>query len=41
MSYKDIIAAFIVGLLIGSGEIFGGVCVGLFYNEFLRDEEAD
>lgn len=41
MTGRDIVAAFVVGLLIGSGEIFGGLCVGIFYNEFLRDEEDD
>lgn len=41
MSYQDIIAAFVVGCLIGSGDIFGGIVVGLIYNKFLRDEESD
>ena len=39
MSYKNIIAAFVVGLFIGSCDIFGGVCIGLIYYYFLRDEE--
>lgn len=38
MSYQDIIAAFVVGLLIGSGEIVGGVCIGIIYNKFLRED---
>lgn len=39
MSYQDIIAAFIVGLLIGSGNIIGGVFIYILYNKFIRDEE--
>jgi F0F1-type ATP synthase membrane subunit c/vacuolar-type H+-ATPase subunit K len=38
MSYQDIIAAFVVGLLIGSGDIFGGIVVGFIYNRFIREE---
>lgn len=41
MNYQDIIAAFVVGLLMGSGEIFGGICVYILYNRFIRDEEDD
>lgn len=39
MSYQDIIAAFVIGLFIGSGEIFGGVCIGIIYSTFLRDDK--
>lgn len=35
MNYQDIIAAFIVGLLIG------GICIYILYNKFIRDEEED
>jgi F0F1-type ATP synthase membrane subunit c/vacuolar-type H+-ATPase subunit K len=38
MSYQDIIAAFVVGLLIGSGDIFGGIAVGFIYNRLIREE---
>lgn len=41
MSYKDIISVFVVGCLVGSGNIFGGIVVGLIYNRFMRDEESD
>ena len=41
MSYKDVIAAFVIGCLIGSGDIFGGIFIGLIYNRFIREEESD
>lgn len=41
MNYKDIVAAFVIGLLIGSGDIVGGIFIGFIYNKFIRDEESD
>lgn len=41
MSYQDIIAAFIVGSLIGSGKILGGIFIGFIYYKLIIDEESD
>lgn len=41
MNYQDIIAAFIVGCLVGSGNIFGGLIIGLAYSRFMREDESD
>lgn len=41
MTYQDIIAVFIVGSLMGSGNIIGGIFIGLIYYKFIRDEESD
>lgn len=41
MNYKDIMAAFVIGCLVGSDEFLGGFCLYIIYNIFMRDKESD